>query len=308
MDTPIQYQEILDSIFRDISALPDTGRMPTYIPELSKVDPGKFGIHLQTLDGRAYRVGDSEEKFSIQSISKVFSLSLAFSQLGDDIWLRVGKEPSGSSFNSLVQLEYENGIPRNPLINAGALVIADMLLSLLPHPKTDFLRYVQRLCDRTDIHSDEAVARSEKQTGYRNAALAHFLKSYGNIRNDIDEVLDFYFHQCAIAMSCEELARAFMLFVNGGAIPWSGERVLSGSQTKRLNALMQTCGFYDEAGEFTFKVGLPGKSGVGGGIVAVLPGQFSVGVWSPRLNPKGNSVRGLLALEQLTTRTGYSIF
>lgn len=304
----MNYQDILESLYTEVLSLPDPGRIPTYIPELAKVDPGKFGIHLQALDGHSYRVGDSEEPFSIQSISKVLSLCLAFSRSGDDIWQRVGKEPSGSAFNSLVQLEYENGIPRNPLINAGALVIADMLISLLPHPKADFLAFVRTLAGDPNIHYDEKVALSEKQTGFRNAALANFLKAYGNIQNDIETVLDFYFHQCSIAMTCGQLARTFLLFANQGKVSWTGESILTGSQTKRLNALMQTCGFYDEAGEFTFKVGLPGKSGVGGGIVAILPGHYSVAVWSPRLNDKGNSVKGLLALELLTTKTGYSIF
>ena len=304
----MNYQDILESLYREVKAQPDQGRIPKYIPELAKVDPGKFGIHLQTLEGQSYQVGDSREKFSIQSISKVLSLCLAFSKSGDEIWVRVGKEPSGSAFNSLVQLEYENGIPRNPLINAGALVIADMLITLLPNPKEDFLSFVQLLAGNSAITYDENVALSEKQTGFRNTALANFLKAYGNIHNDLDTVLDFYFHQCSIAMSCADLARTFLLFANQGVVPGMNECILTGSQTKRLNALMQTCGFYDEAGEFTFKVGLPGKSGVGGGIVAILPGHYSVAVWSPRLNDKGNSVRGLLALEMLTTKTGYSIF
>lgn len=304
----MNYQDILESLYLEVLVQPDPGRLPQYIPELAKVDPGKFGIHLHSLEGQSYQVGDSREKFSIQSISKVLSLCLAFSKSGDEIWSRVGKEPSGSAFNSLVQLEYENGIPRNPLINAGAIVIADMLISLLPHPLEDFLAFVRQLSGNPEIMYDENVALSEKQTGFRNTALANFLKAYGNIHNDLDTVLDFYFHQCAIAMSCEDLAKTFLLFANQGIIPRSGESVLTGSQTKRLNALMQTCGFYDEAGEFTFKVGLPGKSGVGGGIVAILPGHYSVAVWSPRLNDKGNSVRGLLALELLTTKTGYSIF
>jgi len=279
-----------------------------YIPELAKIDPDKLGIALKTIDGVLYVAGDANESFSIQSISKVFATSLVFSVIGDDLWRRVGKEPSGSSFNSLVQLEYENGIPRNPLINAGAIVVADMMIDILTNPEKDFLSFIRRLAGDQNIQFDEKVKNSEKDTGFRNVALANFMKSFGNIHNHVDDVLDIYFMMCSVSMSCTQLANAFLFFANHGMIPATHEKILTISQTKRLNALMQTCGFYDEAGEFTFRVGLPGKSGVGGGIVAILPKQYSVAVWSPGLNGKGNSESGMLLLELLTTKTGTSIF
>ena len=282
--------------------------MARYIPELAKIDPDKLGIALKTIDGVLYVAGDANESFSIQSISKVFATSLVFSVIGDDLWRRVGKEPSGSSFNSLVQLEYENGIPRNPLINAGAIVVADMMIDILTNPEKDFLSFIRRLAGDQNIQFDEKVKNSEKDTGFRNVALANFMKSFGNIHNHVDDVLDIYFMMCSVSMSCTQLANAFLFFANHGMIPATHEKILTISQTKRLNALMQTCGFYDEAGEFTFRVGLPGKSGVGGGIVAILPKQYSVAVWSPGLNGKGNSESGMLLLELLTTKTGTSIF
>ncbi len=304
----MNYQQILDEINKEIKRYEPKGEIATYIPELATVNPDKLGVHLSCLDGRDFSIGYSHEKFSIQSISKVLSLAMAFSMAGDSIWNRVGVEPSGDPFNSLVQLEFEHGIPRNPLINPGALVITDILISYLKNPKQDFLNFVRKVsCDET-IDYNYKVAQSEASWGHRNAALANLMKSFGNIKNDIDTVLDFYFHQCSIEMSCAELSKAFLLFANHGKLEASGETILTTSQCKRVNAIMQTCGFYDEAGEFSFKVGLPGKSGVGGGIVAPYPKEYSIAVWSPRLNEKGNSYLGMHVLELLTTKTGYSIF
>jgi glutaminase len=303
----MNYQQILEEIYLQSKSLPIIGNIATIIPELANVNPDKFGICLTTMDGKFFSVGDSNEKFSIQSVSKALSVTLAFSHLGEKIWERVGVEPSGNPFNSLVQLEYEKGIPRNPFINAGALVIADMLVSCLKHPKEDFLHFIREISGCDTITYNLKVAKSERDTGFRNAALTNFLKSFGNIMNDVDEVLDFYFHQCAVEMTCKELADAFFFLANKG-VTKNGIQILNSSQAKRINALMQTCGFYDESGEFTYKVGLPGKSGIGGGIAAVLPKQFSVATWNPRLNEKGNSELGMYALEQLTTKTGMSIF
>ncbi|GAB3164897.1 glutaminase [Telluribacter humicola] len=304
----IHFGSILEEIQEAIAKEEPEGQVAQYIPELAKVDPAKFGMHLCRLDGESYSIGDSDEKFSLQSITKVLTLTLAISLIGDKVWDRVGVEPSGSAFNSLTLLEVENGKPRNPLINSGALVIADILVSHLSDPKKDFLHFVRKLAGSADIHYNYQVAQSEKDWGYRNAALLNLMKSFGNVDNDIDTVLDLYFHMCSTEMSCAELSRTFLLYANGGKLVDTGERILSRSHTKRVNAIMQTCGFYDEAGEFSFKVGLPGKSGVGGGIVAIHPGQYSVAVWSPRLNRKGNSALGMLALERLTSLSGLSIF
>jgi glutaminase len=304
----MNYKDILGEIEAQLLIEPKLGKVASYIPELSKVDPSKLGMHLCCFEKGQYAFGNSEERFSIQSISKVFSLTLAINLIGTEVWQRVDVEPSGDPFNSLALLESENGIPRNPLINSGALVIADILVTQLDNPKKDFLEFVRKIAGQADINFNEKVAQSEKAWGFRNAALVNLMKAFGNIFADVEEVLDFYFHQCALEMSCRELANTFMLYANHGKLFDSGEEILTTSQTKRLNAVMLTCGFYDEAGEFSFRVGLPGKSGVGGGIAAIYPGKFSVAVWSPRLNEKGNSALGMLALEELTTQTGLSIF
>ncbi|KGO89453.1 glutaminase [Flavobacterium suncheonense] len=303
----MDFRAILEEIYTEAKALPAIGTVASTIPELAKINPDKFGMHLTTIDGQDFGIGDSEEKFSIQSVSKALTVAYAFSILGEKVWERVGVEPSGNPFNSLVQLEYEKGIPRNPFINAGALVIADILITHLKNPKQELLNFIRTLSGFETINFNEEVAKSEKDTGFRNAALCNFLKSFGNIHNDVDEVLDFYFHQCSLEMTCKELAHSFFFFANEGKTR-NGNQILSQSQVKRLNALMQTCGFYDESGEFTYRVGLPGKSGIGGGIGALFPKNFAVATWSPRLNEKGNSELGMYALEQLTTKTGMSIF
>lgn len=303
----MNYKVILQEIYNESKKLQTQGKVTSSIPELAKVNPDKFGIHLTTIEEEDFGVGDSNEKFSIQSISKALTVALAFSFLDEKIWERVGVEPSGSAFNSLVQLEYEKGIPRNPFINAGAIVIADMLVTHLEKPKQDFLDFIRMISGSPTIDFNLTVAQSEKDTRFRNAALANFLKSFGNINNDVDEVLDFYFHQCSIEMTCKELAHSFFFLANEGKTK-AGIPILTKSQVKRLNALMQTCGFYDESGEFTYKVGLPGKSGIGGGIAALYPKNFVVVTWSPRLNEKGNSELGMNALELLTTKTEMSIF
>lgn len=304
----MDYNAIFEEIKEEINLDTKQGKVADYIPELAHVDPNKFGISLKCMDGQTFSMGDASEKFSAQSITKVFSLALAINHNGRKIWDRIDVEPSGTSFNSLVLLEYEQGIPRNPFINSGALVIADMLVEKLDNPKGKFLEFVRNMTGSRDIDYNYKVANSEKEHGFRNRAMANMLKSFGNIKCDVEDVLDFYFHQCSIEMSCEQLADAFMVFSNKGSKLGVKEKIVSKQQSQRINALMLTCGFYDEAGEFAFRVGLPGKSGVGGGIVAVYPGEYSVAVWSPRLNKLGNSVLGMKTLELLTTKTGMVIF
>lgn len=303
----IDYQGILNTIYQEIIQDTDKGKIATYIPELANVDKNTFGIHLQLVSGETFSVGDSDKKFSVQSISKVLTLALALSHVGSEIWNRVDVEPSGNPFNHLSLLEMEKGIPRNPLINSGAIVIADILVSLLEHPKEDFLDFVRDLIDDDSIDYNYAVADSEMQTGFNNFAAANLLKSFDNLNNDVAEVLDFYFHQCSLEMSCAQLAKAFHVFANQGNCLREKTR-LTKSQAKRINAIMLTCGFYDEAGEFAFEVGLPGKSGVGGGIVALLPHKFVISVLAPGLNERGNSKLGMQALERFTTETKQSIF
>jgi glutaminase len=301
------YARVLQEIAAEIAPLAEAGKVADYIPELANVPPDRFGICLQFCDGRTYAHGHAATRFSIQSIAKVFLLTLAYAHRGEAIWERVGVEPSGNSFNSLVQLEYENGIPRNPFINAGAMVVADILLDVFTDPRQAVLDFVRAMSGTPDIQVNSRVAASERSVGYRNFALANFLKSYGNLHHPVDRVLDLYFCICSIEMSCCELAAAMQFYTRHGYGPYDRDYIQK-RQIKRINAIMQTCGFYDEAGEFAFEVGLPGKSGVGGGIVAIHPGSFSVATWSPRLNDKGNSVLGLAALERLTTRLGVSIF
>ncbi|QQS52191.1 MAG: glutaminase [Bacteroidota bacterium] len=304
----MDYQQIIEELCLEIAPLQKIGKVADYIPELAKVPPEKFGISLITLEGKDFYSGLYQEAFSIQSISKVFGLSMALSLAGDSLWSRVGVEPSGTAFNSIVQLEYEKGIPRNPFINAGALVVADVLLSHLKSPKADLLEFIRTLAKNPAIDINIDVYISERNTGSLNASLAYMLKSYGNIKNDVNQVLDFYFFQCSIMMSCYDLATAMLAYADHSkSFDYAGYS-LTHSGVKRLNAVMLTCGFYDESGEFSFRVGLPGKSGVGGGIVAIYPQRFSVAVWSPRLNQKGNSVMGMKALELLTTKTGLSVF
>ena len=303
----IDYQNILHTIYKSTGSETDRGTVAKYIPELAKINVHKFGIHLINNEKRSFSDGDSDEVFSIQSISKVLSLTMVLGLVGEDLWKRVEVEPSGDPFNHLSLLEQENGIPRNPLINAGAIVVADILVSQLDNPKQDFLKFIRDIANDQGINFDSKVAKSEKETGFRNFAAANLLKSCGNLKNDVDVVLDFYFHQCSIQMNCSQLAKTFFLFSNRGKCI-RDQSYLNINRVKRINALMLTCGFYDEAGEFAFEVGLPGKSGVGGGIVALLPNTFCVATWSPGLNKKGNSKLGMQALKNLTSDTGLSIF
>jgi glutaminase len=302
------YQHILATICNEVQPLLRQGRVAHYIPELAKVPPDHFGMAVYCLDGRTYRVGDADARFSLQSVTKLFALALAFSREGDAIWHRVGREPSGNPFNSLVQLEYERGVPRNPFINAGALVITDILASRFVQPDIAVLQFMRMLADEPAIDFDPVVASSELRTANRNSAIAYFMKDFGNLHNPVDAVIDAYCRQCSITMSCAELAKAGSFLAQHGTVPWSGEQILDGSSAKRLNALMLTCGTYDAAGDFAYRVGLPAKSGVGGGILALVPGELALAVWSPGLDATGNSLAGTYALERFTTLTGRSIF
>jgi len=304
----MDYQSIIENIYQEVLQNENQGAVASYIPELAKVNPDQFGVCLQTLDNAEYGIGDWQTKFSIQSISKVLSLSLAYKLVGGELWERVGVEPSGNAFNSLVQLETDNGIPRNPLINAGAMVICDFLISHTQDAKAEFLNFIRKICANSQIDYSESIANSEKSVGYLNIALCNFLKSFGNIKNDPEEVLEFYFHMCSIEMTCQELTRTFMFLANDEFRTPEGEKVLGIKQAIRINAIMQNCGFYDESGDFSFRVGLPGKSGVGGGILALHPNKYCIAVWSPKLNAKGNSSRGMQFLELFTNRTSSSIF
>ncbi|MCL4139542.1 UNVERIFIED_CONTAM: hypothetical protein GTU68_028790 [Idotea baltica] len=288
----------------------ERGLVASYIPELGSIDPNHFGIAIVLADGSTVAAGDAKAPFSIQSISKVFTLSLALERHGDALWKRVGREPSGDPFNSIVQLEADNGIPRNPLINAGAIVVSDSLLAgrTCDQALDEILEFLRAAAEDVSIRIDPRVAQSEQQTGFRNAALANFVRASRNLDHPPAETLDVYFNQCAIAMSCEQLARAGRMFAFAGRVGNEGMEMISPARARRLNALMLTCGHYDGSGDFAFHVGLPGKSGVGGGILAISPGIASIAVWSPGLNKIGNSHLGTLALKELARKTGWSIF
>jgi len=304
----------LERAVREIAAemalRPDRGEVATYIPELADADPKAFGLAVIDADGNVAVGGDADVPFSIQSISKVFTLTLALGKFGEALWRRVGREPSGSAFNSIVQLEYEKGIPRNPFINAGAVAVTDLILSGHQPREAlgEILRFIRFVADDPSISVDEAVAASEQRTGFRNFALAYYMKAFGVLDNPAELTLGVYFHQCAIAMSCRQLAMAARFLAHNGRNPATGLAVVSPERARRINAVMLTCGHYDGSGEFAFRVGLPGKSGVGGGILAIAPGKASIAVWSPGLDPTGNSHLGRIALEALTRRLGWSIF
>ncbi len=307
MTSSSSFQPVLARIAAEIEATPGHGRSADYIPALAACDPGRFGMAVAETDGAVYGVGDWRQPFSTQSLTKVFTLALGLAREGDTLWEHVGREPSGNPFNSLVQLEYESGIPRNPFINAGALVVTDRLHTLSGDAAGTLLRFLRAESGNPDLDFDQDVAASETAHGDRNAALAHFMASYGNIDNPVPVLLDQYFRQCSLAASCADLALATGFLARHG-VRADGSRLLTCSQAKQINAVMLTCGTYDAAGNFAYRVGLPGKSGVGGGIIAVVPGRCTLCVWSPGLDERGNSVAGVAALDRFTTLTGLSVF
>jgi glutaminase len=309
-DAVTNLDRIVKEIADEMRQRPDRGEVATYIPELARVDAKAFGLVVVDAEGNVAAAGDCDVPFSIQSISKVFTLTLALGKAGDRLWQRVGREPSGSPFNSIVQLEYERGIPRNPFINAGAIAVTDLILSGHKPREAlgEILRFMQFLSDDPTIIIDEAVAASEQRTGFRNVALANYMKSFNVLENPVDYTLGVYFHHCAIAMSCRQLAMAGRYLAYSGRNPSTGLTVVQPERARRINAVMLMCGHYDGSGEFAYRVGLPGKSGVGGGILAIAPGKASIAVWSPGLDANGNSYLGRVALEALTKRLGWSIF
>jgi glutaminase len=306
----LNYQKILTSVCDKINQESNRGKVADYIPALGRIDPKKLGASMVTLEGEAFNYGDSQETFSIQSISKVISLTLAMNQVSEDLWRRVSHEPSGNAFNSIVQLEKEQGIPRNPLINAGALVLADILLQQksLEACIQSFTDFLFEVSGQDNIRIDHEVAQSELDTSHRNASLAHFMKSFNNLHQPVEDVLKAYCHFCAVAMSCEQMSRVFLYLANNGCSPRSGTCVVSERRARRINSIMMLCGHYDASGDFAFRVGLPGKSGVGGGVVSIIPDVGVMTVWSPGLNSNGNSLLGTAVLEGVIAETGWNIF
>jgi glutaminase len=306
----MDLSDVAASVLHDMQAHIGRGRVADYIPALARVDPRHFGLAIVTREGEMAAAGDADTAFSVQSISKVFTLTMALEKLGSQLWKRVGREPSGSPFNSIVQLERERGVPRNPLINAGALVVADALLDGGDPTATiaEITAFVRRAADDPGVAIDPEVAASEGETGFRNASLANFLRAEGNLRSAVADVLRVYFNQCALALSCRQLARSALYLAAGGVDPLTGAKVTTPMRARRINSLMMTSGHYDASGDFAFRVGLPGKSGVGGGVLAIAPGRASIAVWSPGLNAQGSSLVGVLALQRLASLTGWSVF
>ncbi len=307
---PEKLRRIVTEVADQMASETERGKVADYIPQLAGVDPNQFGLSVATPDGQIISAGDFDTRFSIQSVSKVFALALALGKVGEQLWDRVGREPSGDPFNSIVQLEHERGIPRNPFINSGAIAVTDAILAR-SQPKEalgQILQFIRYIADDDDIAIDPHVARSETATGWRNAALANFMRDYGTIQRHPDKVLGTYFHQCAIAMTVRQLAAAGRFLAFDGCLGPDGPRAVSPRMARQINARMLTCGHYDGSGDFAFRVGLPGKSGVGGGILAVAPGQAAIGCWSPGLNEIGNSQLATRALGILAARTGWSVF
>jgi len=284
------------------------GKVADYIPALASVKPDSMGIAVGTIDGKVVGAGDYQDPFSIQSISKVFGLVMAINCIGDSLWKRVRMEPSGLPFNSIIQLQSEKGIPRNPFINAGAILISDVLTSNFSSSKLAFLTYIRKLARNENIRIDNEVYLSEIQHGHLNAALAHLMKSFDNIGSEVQDVLSHYFTQCSISMSCEQLAQSLLFLANKGIDPITQKVICSARDAHRINAILSTSGMYDQSGEFAFSVGLPAKSGVGGGLVAIVPGYGVICTWSPPLNNYGNSVVGMNLVENIAEELGLSIY
>ncbi len=310
----------LDRLLTDITdharPLAAEGAVATYIPALASAESDRFGLAVVEMDGTEHATGDADVPFPIQSISKVFALVLALQKIesaggdacdGAALWERVGVEPSGDPFNSLVQLEHEEGVPRNPMINAGALIVDDELVERCDDARASFLDLMSRLAGE-EVTVDPDVIEQEGTTGHRNMAMAYLMSSFGNLRSAVPDVMDVYVNQCAALMTARQLARAVRFLANDGVDPASGEQIISGPHARRVAAIMLTCGTYDASGQFAFDVGFPCKSGVAGGIVGALADELGVCVWSPPLDEKGNSKAGKAALHELSERYNLTVF
>ncbi|MFD2237753.1 glutaminase [Aureimonas populi] len=304
-----ELQDIVAQIVEEVRAEKDHGTASDALPQLAGADLDKVGLAVVTADCEVAVAGDADEPFSLQSISKVFSLTLALEAYGEDVWKRVGREPSGDPFNSIIDLERHEGFPRNPFINAGALVVVDLLLDRAEGDEADLVRsLLVRLAGDENVRIDEEIASSDASSSYTNQALANFAKSFGNLNHSVDSVIEAYTRQCSLSLSSRDLAKAGRFLMNNGADPEAGTILADGHSARQIASLMMTCGQYDGSGEFAARVGLPAKSGIAGGILAVAPRMASIAVWSPGLDKNGNSMLGTLALAKLSQRTGWSVF
>lgn len=300
-------REILREMHARLSAS-DAGRVADYIPELAKADPRWFGIAVATADGQVFEAGDSRQLFTLQSISKPFMYGLALEDHGlEHVLARVGVEPTGEAFNSIVLDEASNR-PFNPMVNAGAIVTADLIRG------KDFPERVSRMLAMfgnylgRDVYVDNSVFMSERHTGHRNRAIGHLMLNFNMVGEQISDSLELYFQQCSVLASARDLALMGATLAGGGIQPQTGQRAISQQHVKYLLGIMLSCGMYDFAGEWAFRVGIPAKSGVSGGIVGVVPGRFGIGIYSPPLDAKGNSVRGLAVCQELSDRFGLHAF
>jgi glutaminase len=286
----------------------ESGAVADYIPELAGADPGQFGICIATRDGKVYEVGDSRHEFTIQSISKALVFGLALEDRGENHMLaRVGVEPSGEAFNA-ISLRPVSGTPRNPMINAGAIAVSGQVRPDSERGRIGRILDYLSACAGRPLGIDEAVYQSESRTGHRNRAIGWMLRNFNVIEDDPMEVLETYFRQCSVRVACRDLALMAATLANGGRNPVTGLQAVDRLAVGKILSVMSSCGMYDASGEWMYRVGLPAKSGVGGGILAVLPGQLGIGVFSPRLDRQGNSVRGVAVCEELSRRFGLHLF
>jgi glutaminase len=306
----MDYQALVDEVLADVSAYKGQGNLASYIPALAQVDPNKLGLALVLNDGSSFCAGDADEPFSIQSISYVFALCLALHHVKASLWNHVGREPAGAALNSVSQLEIDKGRPRNPMTSAGALVLCDQLMGAegADVAVSELVGFMRDRSGDEAVNIDERIVMSESRAGAFNRSMAHLIAAFGNLAHPVEEVLSVYYRICSVAMSCRQLAQAALFLGFDGIDPRTGDAVTIPSRSRRINALMLTCGHYDNSGDFAFRVGLPGKSAVSGGILAVIPGKGAACVWSPGLNAAGTSLAGAMALERLAERTGWSVF
>ncbi len=310
MQTNLTVENKLHDLINEYREWTNYGRVATYIPELSKARPNTLAIALKSTSGDMWQAGDYTYKFTMQSITKVFTLLLALSDYGEKIFEKVGMEPTGDPFNSIVKLEtIKPNKPLNPFINAGAIVIDDMLKGNNLTEKIErILNFIRKLTGNRLIGVNNNLYLSELATGNRNRALAYFMKSYGILTGDVEETLKLYFMQSSIEVDVKDLAQMALVLANNGRDLQTGEELIPAKYAKIVKSFMVTCGMYNASGEFAMKVGIPAKSGVGGGILAVVPGKFGIGVVGPALDEKGNSIAGVKLLEELSEEFAFSIF
>ncbi len=304
-------QSLLDDAIKYGSKYTAQGKSASYIPELSKVNPKQLGVVTVNIDGECWYSGDYQSNFTIQSISKVATLILAVMDRGEEyVFSKVGMEPTGDRFNSIIKLEtMRTAKPFNPLINAGAIAVTSMIAGQNTEDKLNrLIGFVKGLCHNNKIWFDEEVYKSESATGYRNRALANFMKDAGIIEGDVEEVLDLYFKQCSIKVNAVDIAMMGAVLAGDGVSPITGDKLMPRSIARLVKTFMVTCGMYDASGEFAVRVGLPAKSGVGGGIMATVPGRMGIGVFGPALDDKGNSAGGIKVLEYISNKLDLSIF